>query len=185
MLRFGSLLLFCIASLLACESRASDLEIDKQRSIFRVQVAATGHSFEVELKDYVAKISLDSEGQVDSATFSFAPQALDSGNKKRDRKMLQWLDEKSYPKIGFVLQEVRNVDGGTLGIGTLTLYGQSRAIEVPFELTTEGEVSRLSGRATIDYRDFGLEVISLLFVRVKPVLEVRFELVGSFAASTR
>lgn len=155
------------------------LVLDPDASEFEVNVKATGHSFEVVLDSYEATIDLKPSGELRFAEFSFASSALKSDNKKRDKKMLAWLESDSTPKIRFKLTEVQDRPSGRVGLGELSLHGVTRVVEVPFSVGVEGARATLSGSATIDYTEYGLEVITLFFMKVNPELTVSFTLVGT------
>lgn len=155
---------------------AKPLKVDPEASSAVVEVKATGHSFTVDLTDYEAAISLKEDGSVEAARFTFSPNHLDSDSKKRDRKMLEWIEVESFPKIGFQLMEVRD---GNVAVGNLTMHGQTRQVTFPFEVERSGKLVKISGSAVVDHREFGLEVITLMFFKVKPELQFEFSLVGA------
>lgn len=153
--------------------------LDYGASEFRVDVKATGHSFEVLLDTYNAAIEVNDSGGLEKADFSFAVTDLASDNKKRDKKMLGWLESDAIPKISFTLKEVQQRETGPVGIGDLTLHGVTRSVEVPFSTDVEAGKVTLSGTANVDHREYGLEVITMFFMKVRPELQVSFSLVGT------
>ena len=175
-----SFLLFLPVLFLPVQTPAASLLVDRDSSSLQARVTASPpHSFEARVTDYEASIRLDSDGGVEAAEVSFLFAAVDTGNEGRDKKMLKWMDPDAHPRVSFTLKEVAVRDGVTVGLGELAIHGLSREVEVPFELTTEGDVVTLKGGLTIDYRDWSLDVIRMLFFTVRPELEVSFKLVGS------
>lgn len=164
---------------MAASLSAAPLRIDRDSSEFRVDVRATGHAFELFLEAYQSNIVFADNGSVDSAVFGFDMKHLKSDNKKRDRKMLEWIEYETNPLIRYELDSVEEVDGKAVGVGTVTLHGVSKPVRVPFEVVREGDKVTLTGDAVVDYRDFGLEVITMFFMKVKPELEISFKLVGT------
>lgn len=159
---------------------AGQLKVDESASEFRVDVGATGHSFELFLEAYQSDIVLTEGGQVESASFAFDMKDLKSDNKKRDRKMLAWIEHETTPTIRYELERIDTQgDGSKAGVGTLTMHGVTLPLQVPFEVEREGGTTTLVGGTTVDYRDYGLEVITMFFMKVKPELEISFRLVGT------
>lgn len=173
----------CIAALFAALPAAlpaAELLVSKEKSSFAVGVKASPpHSFDVLLKDYAAAVTLDPEGEVSAATFSFRFDDLDSDNSKRDKKMRDWVDTKSFPDVAFTLSEIRRSGDERIAVGEIQMHGVSHPVEFPFTLAVEGDQATLSGAATLDYREWNLEIISLLFFKVKPELDIHFTLRGA------
>lgn len=174
--------LFCIALALApsCLVWAAPLRVDRLVSEVAVDVKASPpHHFACVPEDYDCSIDIDAQSLlVSKASFSFSFADLKSGNKGRDKKMLGWIDNERFPKASFELTSAEVVDGKMLGKGLFTMHGQSREIELPFSVSREGERFIIEGTADFDYRDWDLEIITLLFFKVKPELHVRIHLEG-------
>ncbi|WP_246462747.1 YceI family protein [Pelagicoccus albus] len=158
---------------------AAPIKIDYQNSEFVVDVGATMHSFEVVLNDYKADLALGEGGALEKAEFSFACTDLESDNAKRDKKMLRWLETESYPQISFSLKEVKDGPEGAVGVGDLTMHGMTRTVEVPFTIEKDGSKVVLKGSSVVDHRNYDLEVITMLLMKVYPELEISFTLVGT------
>ncbi len=175
-----SLLSLLAAVFFATAASAETLKVDKDRSSFGIDVKASPpHSFTVDVTDYVADIKIDSDGEVVSASVSFNFLDLDSDSNGRDKKMRKWMDVEEHPQVRFVLDEVRREGALRIGIGKVWMHGVSQAVEVPFSLGVRNGQAALAGSATIDYQNWGLEIISIFFFKVKPELEIHFSLVGS------
>lgn len=171
------ILLLCISPF--CQASGGPITVDPAASEFEVSVKATGHSFEVLLTEYKANLSLDENGDLQTAEFAFAPTALDSDSKKRDKKMLGWLESDTYKEISFRLDKVEDRPEGKVGIGQLTMHGVTKPVEVAFTKTIEGGKVTLKGEAVVNHEDFELEVITMFFFKVDPELKIAFTLVGT------
>ena len=112
-------------------SWAAPLRVDKTQSQVTVDVKATGHSFDVVLTDFAADVDVGggADASVKSAVFRFDPKALDSDNNRRDQKLLEWIEEKTYPEARFELRRVVDGPEGTVGEGSLTLHGVIKALQ--------------------------------------------------------
>ncbi|MDQ8202248.1 YceI family protein [Pelagicoccus sp. SDUM812003] len=170
---------FAVFSLLAVWASAGSVAVDPERSSVEVQVKATGHSFPVVLTGYQADIELSPEAEVSSAKFSFSPTNLVSDNRKRDKKMLGWLEVEAYPRIEFAMTGVEQDGNEGRLLGELTMHGVTRPVEVPFKIERQGEQVTISGTSTVNHEPFDLEVITMLFFKVNPELNLTFTLVGS------
>ncbi|MBL4575430.1 MAG: YceI family protein [Opitutaceae bacterium] len=176
---FTMLLIAFIA--LTSASASTLFEIDKDLSVVAVDVKASPpHSFTVTLKDYEAEIQIDPVNkQIESVSFTFKFSDLDSKKKKRDKKMRKWMDIQKHPDVLFTLTAAEKIEGKTVGRGDFLMHGVSREITIPFDLTVNGDKAILDGGTIINHHEWELETISLLFLKVKPELNIHFHLEGS------
>ena len=161
------------------DSRA--LVIDQNGSSVRIDVSATAHSFIAQLKDFDAKITLDSaQGKVLAANFSFLFSNLKTGDEERDAEMYAWAETGRFPYGAFTLNSVASGAGGHfLAQGRLLLHGVDRPVNFPFTVRVEGRVLTIDGAATLDTRDYGLPIFrKYFFLRINPEVRVRFHLLG-------
>ncbi|MCB1124493.1 MAG: YceI family protein, partial [Verrucomicrobiae bacterium] len=121
--------------------------------------------------------------KVSKADFSFRLADFDSEHKARDEKMNKWIESDKFPKISFSLTDVKTVNGGSVGIGKLSMHGVSKEVEVPFTVTREGNTVSIDGTAAFSYEDWNLEIIRLFLFRVRPELNVQFHLKGVISGS--
>ena len=171
----GFVLLSAVASLAA----GGTFVVDPERSFVGVDVKASPpHHFTVELSDFDASIVF-AEGEPRKARFAFQIADLNSDKESRDRKMRDWMEIDRFPRVVYELERVEtDAQGRSHGIGTLTMHGSTRPVDVVFAADSGGDGLSLSGEAEINYHEWGLETIALLFFKVKPELRVRFELKG-------
>jgi polyisoprenoid-binding protein YceI len=66
------------------------------------------------------------------------------------------LDPRPTPPAPFRKPPIRARDGGYDARGDLTIKGQTRSVDLPFQLTIEGDRATVTGQVTIDRRDFGI-----------------------------
>ena len=92
--------------------------------------------------------------------------------------MHSWINSDQFPEIVFKLSEVTNVDGQAVGKGILNMHEKSKAVEIPFTVSKNGETVIFDGTSTFDYKDWGLDIIKLFFIKVRPELKVKFHLEG-------
>jgi cytochrome b561 len=68
----------------------------------------------------------------------------------------EWFDASANPTATFLSTRIRARDGGYEARGDLTIKGQTRSVDLPFQLTIEGDRATVTGQVTIDRRDFGI-----------------------------
>lgn len=146
--------------------------------------ASPPHSFTGTVNQYNLELSADPDtGQISAAAFSFNFVDFVTGNIKRDRKMLNWLNHPTWPDLRFVLDRVETTEAGPVAVGTLTLHGQAREYRIPFTFTAEGGRFVLDASCSLDHRDWGLPKVRLLVFTVDPILQITLHIEGTYAAS--
>jgi polyisoprenoid-binding protein YceI len=121
--------------------------------------AAQGESFSGEFKQFSARVDFDPDNL---ATTRFEVDidlsSADSQNAERD----ELLREEAFFDIGnqasarYVAVGAEPEGEGYLSRGTLSLKGQSRAVNFRFRFTPEADGARLVGEAVLDRTDFGV-----------------------------
>lgn len=61
-------------------------------------------------------------------------------------------------------------------VGKLTIAGVTRTVDVPVQMSTDGNAARVAGRVHIVFKDFGVNAPDLGFVKVEPEGYVEFDL---------
>lgn len=81
---------------------------------------------------------------------------LTTGNNKRDKhlKSEDFFDAENFPTIRFVCNSMEKNGSGYLAIGTLTIKGVTKSID----LVVKTEKNTLVWTSTIDTEDFGIKV---------------------------
>lgn len=122
-------------------------------------VIQMGSEVEGQFEDWTADIiydeTADSEGKHGTVDVTVAIASLTLGSVTSDAKGSDYLAAESYPKATFSADLVSR-DGGHVATGTLTIKGNSVAVEMPFDLTIDGDTATASGGLTVDRRDFGV-----------------------------
>jgi len=106
---------------------------------------------------------------------------LRSGNPLEDRELRRRIDARRYPVIAGELAVMKDgdADGSYLVGGDLTFRGVTRRYEdrMHVEAIDQGAL-RLSGQATFDVREFGMEPPRILMFKVEPNVAVRVDIVA-------
>ncbi len=166
-------------------SAAATFVVDQKLSHITVYAKATGGDFKGYLGKYSATITGDAttlKPSSASVTWKFAD--LDTRKKKRNAKMLSWLDTGKHPGGSFKLSRVfdKKVVGKTqtYALGNITIHGVSKQIVFPITTTKKSPALTITGQAVIDTTDFKLPIIRMALVAtVKPKLTIDFNLTGT------
>lgn len=169
-------LAICVAS----ATHAATLEIDPGRSRIQVDAKATGHAFTGTLQKFTATVAGDSASLAPSAfSLKWNFTDLDTADDDRDKEMIKWLGG-GTPKGSFqFVKSWTDAKGVANAQGTLTINGVSKTISFPYTAKKDGDWVTISGKASMDYKNFSLPIIrSMAVMTVDPKLTVRFHVVG-------
>lgn len=91
-----------------------------------------------------------------------------------DKKMHDALKKEEHPKVSFALKEVK---GASTLVGTLTIAGIEKEVEIDTELTVEDAV-RIKGEKKITLQDFSMKPPTAMFgqIVVGDEVMVKFDL---------
>lgn len=159
------------------DGRCESLKIDYETSRLEIHAEAFGFiPAKFWFSEFEAEIELDeSKMELKSAEFRFSYEDLTSGRENRDRKIRNWLESARYPEGRFVAERFLERDGERIAIGQLRLHGVSRQAEFVYSLDGDNEEVRLTAEANIDYREWGLPTLRVMFLSVSPNLKVRID----------
>jgi polyisoprenoid-binding protein YceI len=113
---------------------------------------------------------------------SWPVDRLGSGNALEDRELKRRIWARRFPKIDGELTNMAT-DGSRnryIVSGNITFRGETRAYENEMVVEqVDGTTLRLTGAASFDIRDFGMEPPRILLLRVEPEVTVRVEIVAT------
>ena len=121
--------------------------------------AAQGESFTGEFKQFSAQVDFDPDN-LSTTRFEVDIElgSADSQNAERDELLREeaFFDIGKQPAARFVAVGAEAEGEGYLSRGTLSLKGQSRAVDFRFRFSPDGDRARLVGEALLDRTDFGV-----------------------------
>lgn len=166
----------------ATESGALPVEIDPDASRIGIAVRLSMGSFKGVLEKYETRIQIAAGDQsVSMAELDFDFSDLKTGNQRRDRDMLEWLDHENHPKGSFRLEEIVAQGEQLEARGVVTIHGASKPIAFPVTIEFAGEHVTAEGSAKLNFLDFDLKPIrKMLFITVKPEMTIDFHLEGRY-----
>ncbi len=173
-----------VASLVAAPASGLRFELDTDRSELHFTVAATLHTVRGSFRFLAGRLRAGDDGA--SGEFVVDAKSGETGNAMRDRNLhSRVLDSANFPTIVLqvdALELAADRRSGTLR-GMLRLRGTDYPLEVAFA-ADDSEHGQLSaaGTFTVPYVAWGLPDVSNLLLRVDPVAQVEFSIVGRFEA---
>ncbi|MBU2982880.1 cytochrome b/b6 domain-containing protein [Lentibacter algarum] len=108
--------------------------------------------------DWTAQISFDeqaSEGKHGTVRVEIAVASLTLGSVTSDALGAEFFDAESFPVAVFEA-DIIAASEGYIAKGMLNLKAATVAVELPFELTIEGDTARMTGSSSVDRRDFAI-----------------------------
>jgi polyisoprenoid-binding protein YceI len=169
-------------AMLTTYARAGEFVVDKAKSSIQVDVKATGHDFTAKLNKYTIKVTGSADkAHPDSVKLTWNFKDLGSGDAKRDKEMLHWMEHAKLPSGSFTLSSfTKRTDGKMWAKGNLKIHGVSKVVQFPVTSVRKGKSLTVSGAVRIDHQNFGLKKIrKVLLLTVDPVLNIRFKLHGT------
>lgn len=93
-----------------------------------------------------------------------------------DKKMHKALKKEEHPKVSFALTEVKNT---SVLVGTLSIAGTKKDVEINADIVAEGNLLKLKGAQKIILQDYGMEPPTAMFgqIIVGDEVTVNFDLV--------
>jgi len=166
-------------------------DIDPDRSEVWIEGRSTLHpihSHTSGLEGYI-ETNVRADGQLDltsdaAAHLSLPVDRLRSGNALEERELKRRILASRFPTIDGDLTDLAATaeNDRYLVTGTVTFRGESCAFTHEMDISrVDASTMRLSGEATFDVRDFGMEPPKILLLRVEPDVTVRVEIVATEA----
>jgi polyisoprenoid-binding protein YceI len=128
-------------------------------SALRFEGTAQGESFIGEFKRFTAKVSFD-PSDLAATRFDVAIDlaSADSQNAERDELLQggEFFDVGNQSQARFEASGAEAQDQGYLSRGTLTLKGNTRAVNFRFRFTSGENEASLDGEALLDRTDFAI-----------------------------
>src|SRR2546421_640147 len=137
--RLRSLLATLAVLLLAASAFATDYKIDPVHSTLGFSVRHLGIStVPGKFTDFAGAISYDEKDPSKSSVkVTIKTASIDTGNGSRDKDLRSdnFFDVAKYPEITFQSTEVKKSGDEWIAVGTFTMKGVSKTIELPFTLS--------------------------------------------------
>lgn len=117
------------------------------------------------------------EKQLKRVTVSVPVQSFDSGNRRRDQDMLKVTEADQYPEVTFVSSGIVERNGELAVTGQLSFHGVTREIRFTARQSGQGEERVVEGGFDISLEEFDIKRPSLLTMKVRDNVQVKFYMV--------
>jgi polyisoprenoid-binding protein YceI len=148
-----------------------------QDGALEITVIQMGSEVSGSFADWTADISYEAEAEnpKGEVTVTVSIPSLTLGSVTDQAMGAEYFNAEAHPTARFEAQIVE--EEGHIAKGTLTIKDQSAPVEMPFELTIDGNTAQASGGLTVDRRSFNIggEATDSLGASV----DIRFELTAT------
>ncbi len=135
----------------------SDWQVEE--GALTISVRQMGSDVAGSFADWTADISYDEApddtGRHGKVEVTIATTSLTLGSIGEQAKGAGYLAANTHPTARFAADLMAR-DSGHMAVGTLSIRDQSVAVEMPFDLTINGDTAIASGTLGVDRRDFGI-----------------------------
>ena len=190
MRKFTYLLLPLILSTSAwAESWDLPMEISSDNTRVRFEVDSTWHLIKGKVKELSGKVWLaNSQDPLSIRAELLMPVgSFDTDNESRDERMREVMHSDRSPTVRFeinsALSELCGPDRLELGrpckcdiSGSLTIDKVSKPVTLKSNILSSDREYKVSGKASFNWADFGVEDPSILVAKLDPLVTVRFSI---------
>ena len=163
-----SVILLMTFGLIPIALAAQSYQISKSDGEVMVTGTSTLHDWEEVAEQKSGSISLDNTGElpkINTLKFKVEAESLKSGKGAMDKNTYKALNTKKHKEIVFDMKSVKSVSPITsasnkykvVATGNLTIAGSTKTIDLPFNLTINGEKLLLEGKKALKMTDYGVE----------------------------
>jgi polyisoprenoid-binding protein YceI len=127
-------------------------------------------------RDFECQVDLSDDTVSSVIRVSARVRDFNSGNSSRDSHALEAVEGMKYPKVAFASRSVKRDGAGYAVAGDLTFHGVTRPVEMHVVPGEAKDRITIKGGFTIRLSDYGVKAPSLLFIKIKDELTLRFDL---------
>ncbi len=120
-------------------------------------------------------LMVDGKG-IQQVEVSVPVRSFDSGNRARDRDMLEVTEADKYPTVSFVSSNISEHNGNLTVTGELTFHGITREIQFVAQQQRQQQRLLVTGGFEISLEEFRIKRPSILMMKVKDNLQVDFNM---------
>ncbi|MEL7204841.1 MAG: cytochrome b/b6 domain-containing protein [Pseudomonadota bacterium] len=128
-----------------------------QEGTLSITVKQLGSDVQGSFSDWTAAISFDeqADGVMGEVDVAIAIPSLTLGSVTDQAMGADFFNAAEHPTAQFAA-EITRAEEGFLATGTLTIKGTEIPVVLPFELALDGARAEMTGKVSLDRRDFGI-----------------------------
>ncbi|EDM71993.1 cytochrome b561, putative [Roseobacter sp. AzwK-3b] len=138
---------------------AVDSEWQVQQGTLNIDITQMGSQVTGSFADWTAEISYaeqpDANGRHGDVTVTISIGSLTLGSVTDQAMGKEYFNAENFPTATFQA-DILTTETGKLARGTLTIKDQSVPVEMPFDLSIDGDTASASGGLSVDRRNFGI-----------------------------
>jgi polyisoprenoid-binding protein YceI len=168
---------FVAAAILGLSSAfAKPYEAIKGESSLTYVLVHPMHTVKGVAKDFDCQVDLSEDTVSSKIRVSAEVRNFDSGNSSRDSHALEAVQGLKYPRVTFESGSVKKDSAGYTVAGNLTFHGRTRPVNFHVTPTLGRDKVEITGSFTVRLSDFGVKRPSLMFVKTRDEMTIRFDL---------
>ncbi|NDV44705.1 YceI family protein [Flagellimonas sediminis] len=157
---------------------AQNFKLNNGEGKVTVTGTSTLHDWEEVAEQKSGTLVLDASGDLPSVStlkFVVDVESLKSGHDGMDKNTYKALNTDKHKQITFQMLEVKSISPVVsaskgykmVALGNLTIAGKTNKVELPFNLTINGDKVELEGKKPLKMTDFGVEPPKALLGTIK------------------
>ena len=172
----GALRVLCALALFPAAAEAKTYQAIKGESSLTYVLRHPMHLVKGVNRDFECEVDLSDDTVSSVIRVSAGVRDFDSGNSSRDSHALEAVEGRKYPKVIFASRSVKRDSAGYLVAGDLTFHGVTRPVEMRVVPGEAKDRITIKGEFSINMSEYGVKPPSLLFIKIKDELTLRFDL---------
>ena len=154
--------------------------IDVEQSFISYDGRHPAHNWTGVSKEIKGSFIFDIDNPTSSNVDLFVPVfSFDSKNSNRDSNMLDVIEDYFYPTVSFTSSELLTEDNEYFINGILFFHGIKKEITIPVNFILDDKKIVVDADFSISLSDYKIKRPSLLTIKMKDDITIKFFLVGS------
>ena len=153
--------------------------IDADQSFISYDGRHPAHNWTGVSKEIKGSFIFDKDNPTASNVDLFVPVfSFDSKNSNRDSNMLDVIEDYFYPTVSFTSSEIIKQENQYYIKGLLFFHGIKKEITIPVNFTLDDKKIKVDADFSISLTDYKIKRPSLLTIKMKDSITIKFFLVG-------
>jgi polyisoprenoid-binding protein YceI len=154
--------------------------IDADQSFISYDGRHPAHNWTGVSKEIKGSFIFDKDNPTASNVDLFVPVfSFDSKNSNRDSNMLDVIEDYFYPTVSFTSSGIIKQENQYYIKGLLFFHGIKKEITIPVNFTLDDKKIKVDADFSISLTDYKIKRPSLLTIKMKDDIAIKFFLVGS------